>query len=391
MGDRKQPAMEVGSLLSKVKNELNHETGSLMLETVDKLCSTCQKRKPIESFVSGRATCTKCRGRKRTQYTSAKLQNGGPTKRTKAALEDGNTLTPGVSEKEMRMILQSNSELKATVATQQAQIQHLNDQLVLLSKQNDSLATQLSEALKVVAQGHSQLMLRGTPNNNQWGDSNAVPIPLHPQQQPNNSNIWHQRQDQSSRPASQGLLLPYPANAGAAQHASSISIVSGQTVYSGQTVHSEAADSSRQRVQAPAYISELGQPCQQPLMWQTVNPSIVSEDEQLLGWWQGATGYDTADTAARSVADPQQRCEKYGGSMLLPREGESNVQGLGADSTAPTCMREPYVQRFLPEPFKQPHMRAATHKRRGSDRSMNTEIRVWSQLPCPIQPGNGQI
>ena len=159
---------------------------------------------PDSTVLQPFATCTKCRGRKRAQYNSAKRQNGGPpTKRTKAALEDGNTLTPGVGEKKMLMMIQSTSELKAMVATQQAQIQHLNDQLVLSGKHNDSLATKLSEALKVVAQAQSQLMLHGTANNN------AVLIPLHPQQQPNNSNIWHQRQEQSSRTASPGFSVQF--------------------------------------------------------------------------------------------------------------------------------------------------------------------------------------
>ena len=406
----------------------SHNARCARRPAVDKLCSTCQKKKPIESFISGetrfplihfralaclkpsshhrstcfkvtssvilsafdfrlselriretasfagRATCTKCRGRKREQYNSAKVLNGGPkTKRTKA--EDGNTVTHGVGEKKMRMMLQSNSELKAMVASQQGQIQHLTDQLVLSGRHSDSLATKLSEALKVVAQAHSQLMLHGTANNNQWGDSNGVLIPLHPPQPPNNNTFWHQRQEQAaqtSRTTSPGFPLN-PAIAG--QHSSSISMASGQTVHSHQTAHSEAADSGRHMVQAAAYA------IQQPLISQTANPSNVSEDEQLLGWWQGATGYDTANTAAHSMADPtivntneKQRCENSGDCMLLPRQGDSNVQDLSADSTAPS-----YVQRFLPEPFKQLHMRGTAHKRRGSDRSVDTEIRFDKQ------------
>ena len=397
----------------------SHNARCARRPAVDKLCSTCQKKKPIESFISGetrfplissfprscmplkpsshhqstcfrvtssvilsafhfrlsdlrireiasfagRATCTKCRGRKREQYNSAKLLNGGrQTKRTK--VEDGNTVTHEGGEKKMRMMLQSNSELKAMVEAQQGQIQHLTDQLVLSGRRSDSLATKLSEALKVVAQTHSQLMLQGTANNNQWGDSNGVLIPLHPQQPHNNNTFWHQRQEQASRTTSPGLSLN-PAIAGPAQRGSSISMASGQAVHSHQTVHSEAA----------AYST------QQPLISQPANPLDVSEDEQLLGWWQGATGYDTANTAACSRADPtilntntKQQCENSGDCMLLPTQGDSSVQDLSADSTAPS-----YVQRFLPEPFKQLHMRGTAHKRRGSDRSVDTEIRFDKQ------------
>ena len=114
--------------------------------------------------VAGRATRTQCRGRKRTQYHSAKLTGGRRTKRTRAALDDGNALTHGVEKKKM---LQSNSELQAMVATQQEQILHLKDQLDLSDKQTASLANKLSETLKVLTQVHSQLMLHGTANRNQ--------------------------------------------------------------------------------------------------------------------------------------------------------------------------------------------------------------------------------
>ena len=39
----------------------------------------------------------------------------------------------------------------------------------------------------------------------------------------------------------------------------------------------------------------------QPVISQITDPFEASEDERLLGWWQGATGYNTADETAHSM------------------------------------------------------------------------------------------
>ena len=97
----------------------------------------------------------------------------------------------------------------------------------------------------------------------------------------------------------------------------------------------------------------------------------------------------SSDSSWRLNTSTKQRCEEYVDSMLLPAEGDSNVQHVDAESIAPN-----YAQMFLPEPSKQPHMQATTHKRRGSDRSVDTEgVCIHDQkIPGKGHPGvSGEV
>jgi len=214
----------------------------------------------------------------------------------------------------MRMLFQSNSVLKTQVAAQHEEIQSLTNQLKISNQKTDSWSKKLSEALRLVAQAHKQRTIQGMANSNRCGDNAAVPIPA--QTQPS-GNLWPhaQGQEQAAQAVmhntmvekhrtSPGFSLDHaPAVAPPARHGSSISInVSGQTVYS------EGAEIGRHASMAPGmapvYTTEWGGA---PLLVSSKRKAPTAglletptANQQLLGWWQGAAGYDTAQSVVAS-------------------------------------------------------------------------------------------